>query len=409
MSLTILLNMIVKNESKIIVSTLTNLCNKINFSYWVICDTGSTDNTKELIIDFFDKKNIPGELHEDVWKDFGYNRTKALEYAYNKSDLLLVFDADDTLEGNIPLPQQIDHDLYKLKFSEINNSYWRESLINNRKKCKYVGVLHEYLTGTDPNFKTSFLLGDYHICSRRLGARNNDPEKYIKDALILENAYKELSEDDGLRNRYAYYCANSYNNTKNIDKAIEWYHITINLKGGWNQEKYCACSSLTHLYITKNEYEKGLFFCLQSYKYDKTRVECILKLVQYYCGNEMNDIAMNFYTLIQDWYEESYAKGDDKLTDKLFVNLLDYDFYLPYYMIIVSERTKKHMIGVKMYDLIFSKKSLAPQWFINNLFFNIRFFVKLMNRKIIQKAKNYIIFLEANNISVKDEDKQTIN
>ena len=410
MPLTILLNMIVKNESKIIVSTLTNLCNKINFSYWVISDTGSTDNTKELITDFFNKKNIPGELHEDAWKDFGYNRTKALEYAYNKSDLLLTFDADDTLEGDIQLPQQLDNDLYHLKFTHGTNFFWRVCLINNRKKCKYLGVLHEYLTCTELNHKVGFLFGNYNVVCRTVGeGRNSDPEKYIKDAIVLENAYKELNENDDLRNRYAFYCANSYRDAGNFDKAIEWYYITIGLKGGWPQEKYYSCMMLNHLCINKKEYEKGLFFCLQSYKYDKTRVECILKLVQHYCANDMNDVAMNFYILIQDWYEETYARGDDQLIDKLFVNLLDYNFNLPYYMIIVSEKVKKHTIGVKMYDLIFSKKILASQWFIDNLFFNIRFFVKLMNKKIIQKAKDYIIFLEANNITVKDEHKQMIN
>jgi len=48
--------MIVKNEAHVIVKTLINLCEKIDFSYWVICDTGSTDNTKEVIIDFFKEK-----------------------------------------------------------------------------------------------------------------------------------------------------------------------------------------------------------------------------------------------------------------------------------------------------------------------------------------------------------------
>ena len=46
---TICLNMIVKNESHIIEKTLENICNKIKISYWVISDTGSTDNTVELI------------------------------------------------------------------------------------------------------------------------------------------------------------------------------------------------------------------------------------------------------------------------------------------------------------------------------------------------------------------------
>ena len=56
---TICLNMIVKNESHIILDTLNNLTSKIIFDYWVICDTGSTDNTKELIQTFFHEKNYP--------------------------------------------------------------------------------------------------------------------------------------------------------------------------------------------------------------------------------------------------------------------------------------------------------------------------------------------------------------
>ena len=83
---TICLNMIVKNESEIIVDTLINLCSYINFDYYVISDTGSTDLTKKLIKDFFNTKNIKGELIDHVWSDFGTNRSLALECAYNKTD-----------------------------------------------------------------------------------------------------------------------------------------------------------------------------------------------------------------------------------------------------------------------------------------------------------------------------------
>ena len=86
----ICLNMIVKNESRIIVDTLTKLLNKIKWDYWVICDTGSTDNTRELITEFFEKQNIPGELFCDEWKDFGHNRTEALKKAFDKTDYVLV-------------------------------------------------------------------------------------------------------------------------------------------------------------------------------------------------------------------------------------------------------------------------------------------------------------------------------
>ena len=79
---TICLNMIVKNESHIIKFTLAKLVSKIKFDYYVICDTGSTDNTTDLIKSFFESKNIQGEIYHQTWKDFGTNRTLALQAAF---------------------------------------------------------------------------------------------------------------------------------------------------------------------------------------------------------------------------------------------------------------------------------------------------------------------------------------
>ena len=107
---TICLNMIVKDESHIIEETLKKLINKIKIDYWVISDTGSSDDTPQIIKNFFKERNIPGELYFDEWKDFGYNRTKALEYAFNKTDYLLIFDADDEINGDIIIPDLLTKD-----------------------------------------------------------------------------------------------------------------------------------------------------------------------------------------------------------------------------------------------------------------------------------------------------------
>ena len=50
---TICLNMIVKDESHRIEKTLNNILDNIPITYYVISDTGSTDNTKEIIVNFF--------------------------------------------------------------------------------------------------------------------------------------------------------------------------------------------------------------------------------------------------------------------------------------------------------------------------------------------------------------------
>jgi len=76
--------MIVKNEAHIILETLQNLVNSITFDYWVISDTGSTDGTENLILNFFSEVGIPGELHKDEWQNFAHNRNLALNAGFKR-------------------------------------------------------------------------------------------------------------------------------------------------------------------------------------------------------------------------------------------------------------------------------------------------------------------------------------
>jgi glycosyltransferase involved in cell wall biosynthesis len=226
---TICLNMIVKNESHIIANTLEKLCSKINFDYWVICDTGSTDNTPQIITDFFQKKGIKGELFYDKWVNFAHNRTLALQKAYQKTQLLLVFDADDEIIGNITMPTDVLFDQYHLKFgSAYGTSYTRVLLINNYKKFEYLSVIHEFISCKEEPSTSTTINGDYYVVSGRTGSRNLDPDKYLKDAHILETAYTVAKEkNDHLFHRYAYYCANSYKDCGKFEDAIKWYKITL--------------------------------------------------------------------------------------------------------------------------------------------------------------------------------------
>jgi tetratricopeptide (TPR) repeat protein len=71
--------------------------------------------------------------------------------------------------------------------------------------------------------------------------RNKNPNKYLDDAKILEDGYKEsIVTKDGLHNRYAYYCANSYMDAGKREEAITWYKRTLTLQG-WFDERYNSC------------------------------------------------------------------------------------------------------------------------------------------------------------------------
>ena len=73
------LNMIVKNESKIILRLLTSVLPIIDSV--CICDTGSTDNTVELIEAFLKEHSLPGVIVKEPFVNFGYNRTVSFQRA----------------------------------------------------------------------------------------------------------------------------------------------------------------------------------------------------------------------------------------------------------------------------------------------------------------------------------------
>ena len=281
--MSICLSMIVKNESHVIEKTLANILMFIPLNYWVISDTGSTDNTIDVIKSFFEKRNIPGELVEHEWKDFAYNRTKALECAFNKTDYVFIFDADDEIIGRLRLPH-LTKDRYMLSFGK-GFSYTRPLLVTNRKIWFYTCVLHEYLDSAEPR-TVDYITGDYYIESGRTGARSKNPNKYAEDALILKNAYETEPRKD-LKSRYSFYCGQSYKDAKNYADAILWYKTCLDLQG-WNQEKYYACLQLGDMYASTNMEMTQHYWC-KSTQYDPERIEGLvsLALLLYKKGNHV--------------------------------------------------------------------------------------------------------------------------
>ena len=288
--MSICLCMIVKNEAHIIGTTLAHLCERIPFAYWVISDTGSTDNTRQLIRSFFQAKRIPGELVEHAWKDFAYNRTKALECAFMKTDYLMLFDADDAIVGTLRLPP-LTADQYLARFG-TTESYTRPLFITNRKKWSYKGVLHEYLESPDKR-TSGLLVGSYYIHSGRTGARNRNPYKYADDAIVLEKAF-HAETDEGLKDRYAFYCAQSHLDAKQVNAAIAWY-ITCLRRNGWKQEQYCACLQLGNLYTYKRQYAIALKFWCHASHYDPDRIEGYVKAATLAYKNKEYEVVNQLY------------------------------------------------------------------------------------------------------------------
>lgn len=220
--------MIVKNESEVICRSLASV--KPYIDYWVIVDTGSSDGTQEVIKNFM--KDIPGELYERPWKNFGHNRMEALDLAKGKADYFLFIDADDWLEFEPGFSfSPLKADMYKMWRGSKTHSYLVPQLIKGGVPWKWKGVLHNYLT-CDAPYSSAELSGVKYVTGNN-GARSKDPKKFYKNAAVLEEALKDEPENA----RYVFYLGESYRDAGEKQLALKWY-MKRSQMGGWEQEVF---------------------------------------------------------------------------------------------------------------------------------------------------------------------------
>lgn len=270
---TVCLNMIVKNESRVITRCLKSVKNFID--YWVIVDTGSTDGTQEIIKEFM--KDKPGELREAAWVDFAYNRNIALDFAKSKADYVLFMDADDLLvfSENFQKPF-LDKDSYLIEIKFGGLSYYRTLLINNYLNWKWEGVLHEVISSNEAS-SSGILKNAANIVSCD-GARSQDPLKYQKDAEILEKAL--IREPNNAR--YRFYLAQSYRDCGNLLLAMENYQKRIFL-GGWDEEVFYSMLQIAQIQQTaKMDPHTFIDSYFKTFVIRPTRLEPLYYLVNYY-------------------------------------------------------------------------------------------------------------------------------
>jgi glycosyltransferase involved in cell wall biosynthesis len=234
--------MIVKNERGVILRCLESVRPLID--YVLIEDTGSSDGTQEVITEYLQRQDLRGEVFDESWRDFGHNRSLALARLRRRRDVdyALLMDADDIVVFDPGFDQKkfkkiLSSDQYDVRLIGKNANYQRTLICSNRRDFKFRGVLHEFLAAP-PGIRRAKLVTGFHISSLREGARSADPEKYRKDAEVLERAL-EKERDSFLRARYTFYLAQSYADYGENEKAAGTYLKRTKL-GYWNQEIYVS-------------------------------------------------------------------------------------------------------------------------------------------------------------------------
>lgn len=266
------LNMIVRDESAVIERCLASV--RPHIDHWVIVDTGSVDDTRDRIRRAME--GVPGELFERPWRDFGHNRTQALELARDRADYLLFIDADEVL-GAAPGASlhALTHEAYSIEARYAELRYDRVSLVATRLPWRWEGVLHEYLEAGRP-FEQPRVPG-FWIEVRSEGARSRDPRKFEKDAAVLEAALA----NDPSNARYVFYLAQSRRDAGQLDKARDAYARRAAM-GGWEEEVWYSLYEVARLTERLgDEHARIVAAYLRAYEARPSRAETLVALARY--------------------------------------------------------------------------------------------------------------------------------
>jgi len=361
-NITLCLNMIVKNESRIIKRLLETVSKIID--YYVICDTGSTDNTPHLIIDFFTEKGIQGEVIYEPFKNFGYNRTFALQAARNKATYALLVDADMKLVIEPTFDKQkLTCDSYTIIQKGGSLSYYNTRLIKLNCDAKCLGPTHEYYDM--PPGLTSGKLDTLWI--NDIGDGGSKGDKFERDILLLKQGIIEEPNNG----RYYFYLANSYFNSNQKGEAIEHYKKRIEL-GGWYEEIFYSYLNLGHSYMAINQPEMGLCAWMDGYNHHSTRSETIYEICRHYREKGKNKLAMIFCNIgLKIPYPSS---------DVLFIHEDVYQWKFSYELCIVgfyNGITNLHKSANKLFNM-------APESIYQNTLSNYKFYSPKLSKYLLR-------------------------
>jgi glycosyltransferase involved in cell wall biosynthesis len=281
--------MIVKNEAARIERALESCVQFIEAA--AIVDTGSTDNTKQIICDFFRAHQLPCSVVSVEFIDWSQARNAALEegrrYAAEQGcDYLLLMDADMELKV-LDVIQFLGHKVgpsYDMYQHAGATHYQNRRLVHAALPSQYLGVTHEYLdvpsAGCIPESEAFFI-------DHADGA--NRPDKFKRDIRLLKEGLKK--EPNNVR--YFFYLANSYRDAGSPHKAIEWYKRRIEA-GGWDEEVWNAQFCLAHCYKTMGNEAEFIRNLLIAYNMRPSRAESLYDLAHFYRDKGQNAPAALF-------------------------------------------------------------------------------------------------------------------
>jgi glycosyltransferase involved in cell wall biosynthesis len=299
----IALLMMLKNEELMLHISLDSCIGHIDSI--VIYDTGSTDNTIQILKDFSDKNKIPLRLKEGEFKNFSESRNVSLDFAdtFEDIDFILLMDCNDQLQGGDKLK-----DFCRKELDSNNNAYlmcqhwwsgkydkyFNSRLIKARREWRYKGSVHEYMYDASTNKGPSIfkIPDDIILYQDRTTDDNKTANRFTRDKELLLIDYKK----DPREPRTLFYLAQTCSCLNQPEETLYFYKLRTELEG-FQEEKF-------HAYLRCGEYSERLnlswhdsmTFYMKAIEHTM-RVEPLIKIAEHYIRTKRWLIAFTFSDL----------------------------------------------------------------------------------------------------------------
>lgn len=305
--------MIVKNEEDVIGRCLDSIQGVVDEI--IVVDTGSTDNTVEIVKKYTDK------LYHFQWID---DFAAARNYSFSKAhkEYIMWLDADDLVDESNKnklkkLKETLDPSVdvvmmkYDVAFDEHNNptfSYNRERIFRRSKNFQWQGEVHEVIYP-----KGNTIYSDISIFHKKI--KMNDPKRNLK---IFE---KMIREGKTLAQKQKFFYARELYFNGLYDEAIQEYTEYLSRGDGWVEDNINACQDLAKCYALKQDESSALANLFKSFTFDNPRAEICCDIGKHFFDK-------NQYKLAIFWYELALTSNISENSDAYY--LPDCYGYIPY-------------------------------------------------------------------------------
>lgn len=285
----------VKNQEEMIWRSLESVKNVIDCIS--ICDTGSTDNTIEIIEQFMKETGIPGKVYKTEGKDLRDNGTALVQEAQKtlqglgfslSHSYLLTLDAGMVLKASAAFMKDLlEMDAYLILEKSSLLSYYNYSahLLRASLPWESSGVMQTAWSNKEQHRSRKL----YSLVIESQEDKDQYTDRLKQDMRDLKQGIKD--EPDNAR--YLFLLAQASKCLKHYDEALRWYRARIE-KGGDKEEIWFSKYMIGTCFEEMGEWDHALYWYLEAYQFYPSRPDSLQKVATHYRLEGQNDLAYIF-------------------------------------------------------------------------------------------------------------------